>query len=429
MLSDYEKEFLTKLISIKSVGGQAEPGAPYGKKPREALDYFLSEAEKSGFTIGTINDKAGWLEIGSGKLFGIVCHLDVVPEGIGWEKDPFTLNIEDGIMTCRGIVDDKGPAAASFFALRRLKEEGLLPDCRIRLILGTDEERSCDCVEEYARNCEIPEFAITPDAEFPVIFAEKGILHIKIEGRDCDRALYAEAGSAANMVPAKAVIRNDKGLNIEADGIPAHASKPELGKNAIFEAVRMMPEADIERSLLIKFLSSYLPEFDAEDFTGCNLEDLSGRITCNPAILKIENGQESLTIDIRYPATYPMEKITDYIGSNAVKYGLKLSVVNHMGPLIKDKEDQQVSVLTSIWNENMHLYDGFKEEYRELYKDPIAIGGGTYARHIPNTIAFGLQTPWSQDQCHQANESRSINDFETDIKVLSEAIIKLGQSL
>ncbi|MBO4459140.1 MAG: Sapep family Mn(2+)-dependent dipeptidase [Clostridiales bacterium] len=429
MLSDYEKEFLKKLISIKSVGGTAEPGAPYGKEPREALDYFLDEARKSGFTTGVINDKAGWIETGSGKLLGIVCHLDVVPEGIGWNTDPFSLSIEDGIMRGRGIVDDKGPAAASFFALRRLKDEGLLPDCRIRLILGCDEERSCSCVEEYAANCEIPDFAITPDAEFPAIFAEKGILHIKIEGSDCDRALYAKAGSAANMVPAKAVIKNDKGLNIEADGIPAHASRPELGRNAIFEAVRIVPPADIERSLLLKFLADQLPDFDPKLFTGCYEKDLSGEITCNPAILDIENGNESLIADIRYPATYPVTKIIDHISSNASKYGLKLSVTNHMEPIIKDRSDPRLAVLTEVWMENMHLYDGFREEYRKEYSEPIAIGGGTYARHIPNTIAFGLQTPWSEDQCHQANESRSINDLETDIKVLSEAIMKLGQSI
>lgn len=429
MLTEYEMKFLSDLISIKSTGGDPEEGAPYGKAPRQALDFFLKKAGEEGFVTGVINDKAGWIEIGKGKLLGILCHLDVVPEGLGWESDPFTLKNDNGILTGRGIVDDKGPAAASFFAMRRLKEEGKIPPCRIRLILGTDEERSCDCVEEYARSCEIPDFAITPDAEFPVIFAEKGILQIKIEGQDCDRSLYAEAGSAPNMVPAKATIHNDKGLNIEALGIPAHASRPELGKNAIFEAMAKMPQHDIDRTLLLKYLSGYLPDFKASEFTGCDIEDLSGKVTANPAILKIENGYESLTCDIRYPATCPMEDIVEHIRAEASKYGLSVSVTNHMKPLIKDKSSEQVKILTDVWKANMHLYDGFCEGYIEEYSEPVAIGGGTYARHIPNTIAFGLQAPWAQDQCHQANESMSINDFEADIKVLSEAIIKLGQSL
>ena len=429
MLTDYEITFLKELIAIKSTCGTPEEGAPYGRTHRDALDYFLGKAEEEGFATGVINDKAGWVETGTGKLLGILCHLDVVPEGIGWESDPFDLKLDNGIFTGRGIVDDKGPAASAFFAMRRLRSEGLLPDCRVRLILGTDEERTCDCVEEYARCCEIPDFAITPDAEFPVIFAEKGILQIRIEGTDCDRALFAEAGSAPNMVPAKAVIRNDKGLNIEADGIPSHASRPELGKNAVFEAVNMMSEQDLERTLLLKFLSGYLPQFDATAFTGCTTLDLSGSVTANPAILNIANGTESLVCDIRYPATCHSDDIVEYIRSNAARFGLSVKVLNDMKPLIKDKDAKQVKILTDVWKENMHLYDGFVEEYRETHAEPIAIGGGTYARHIPNTIAFGLQAPWAKDQCHQANESRSLNDIETDIKVLSEAIIKLGQSL
>ena len=429
MITEYEMNFLKDLIAIKSTGGDPEDGAPYGQAPRAALDFFLRKAEEEGFVTGVINDKAGWVEIGQGKLLGILCHLDVVPEGLGWNSDPFALKTDNGILTGRGIVDDKGPAAAAFFAMRRLKEQGIVPPCRIRLILGTDEERTCDCVEEYARHCEIPEFAITPDAEFPVIFAEKGILQIKIEGRDCDRALFAEAGSAPNMVPAKAVIRNDKGLNTEAIGVAAHASRPELGKNAIFEILKKVPEHDIDRTLLLKYLSKYLPDFSAEEFTGCKISDISGKVTANPAILKIEDGYEQLICDIRYPATYPMEDIVDHIRNESSRYGLLVTITNHMKPLIKDRSSEQVKILTDVWKANMHLYDGFREEYLEKYSEPVAIGGGTYARHIPNTIAFGLQSPWSQDQCHQANESMSINDFEADIKVLSEAITKLGQSL
>ncbi|MBP5654022.1 MAG: Sapep family Mn(2+)-dependent dipeptidase [Clostridiales bacterium] len=429
MLTDYEMDFLENLISIKSCSGTPENGAPYGRTHRDALDFFLGKASEEGFETGVINDKAGWVETGTGPLLGILCHLDVVPEGIGWNSDPFELKLENGLFTGRGIVDDKGPAAASFFAMRRLKEHGLLPDCRVRLILGTDEERTCDCVEEYAKHCEIPEFAITPDAEFPVIFAEKGILQIKIQGMDCDRALWADAGSAANMVPAKAVIKNDKGLYVEADGVPSHASRPELGKNAIFEAVAKLSDADIGRSLLLQYINGYLPIFDAERFTGCDMEDLSGKVTANPAILKICDGTESLVCDIRYPATYPYEKILDYIGENAARYGLTVSVTSHMKPLIKDKDAEQVKILTDIWKDNMHLYEGYRDEYKDIYSEPIAIGGGTYARHIPNTIAFGLQAPWAKDQCHQANESRCLTDFEADIKVLSEAIKKLGQSL
>ena len=79
-------------------------------------------------------------------------------------------------------------------------------------------------------------------------------------------------------------------------------------------------------------------------------------------------------------------------------------------------------MLTDIWSRHMEHYDGFKEEYLSIYKDPLAIGGGTYARHMPNTIAFGMQAPWQKDQCHQANERRKLTDLEADIDILEEAV-------
>nr|MCR4689437.1 Sapep family Mn(2+)-dependent dipeptidase [Saccharofermentans sp.] len=178
-LSAYEMDFLTKLIAIQSVGSLPDGDMPYGKKPFEALQFFLGEASKEGFRTGIIDNKVGYCEIGprdSKDLLGIVCHLDVVPVGTGWESDPFTLTVkEDGKVYARGIVDDKGPACSSYFAMRRLLKEGYALNSRVRLILGTDEERTCSCVECYAAKGEIPRFAITPDAEYPVIYAEKGI--------------------------------------------------------------------------------------------------------------------------------------------------------------------------------------------------------------------------------------------------------------
>ena len=71
------------------------------------------------------------------------------------------------------------------------------------------------------------------------------------------------------------------------------------------------------------------------------------------------------------------------------------------------------------------IVKAMQDTYNEITNQdtkPYTIGGGTYARHMPNTIAFGIQTPWQEDQCHQANECRAVRDFEADIKILTEAI-------
>ena len=435
-LSQDEYTFLKNLIGIESTGASEvkDPGLgtlPYGSAPFSALKFFLDDASASGMRTGIIKNRVGWCEFGpmDADLIGIVCHLDVVPAGDGWNTSPFELTLKDGILYGRGIVDDKGPACASYFAMKRLMASGFMPSKRIRLILGTDEERTCSCVETYAELGEIPSFAITPDAEFPVIYAEKGILHVKIV-KSSPSALKAIGGSAANMVPASCSCTID-GVEYSAKGKMAHASKPELGVNAIFELIKQLDTASVDysNSPLLSFISKEIVYSSPEEYTGCSVTDESGNVTVNPSVLNCSDSGESLIIDIRCPVTYQMSDIVAKLSATAESYGLTVEVLNQMDPLFKSKDLPQIALLTEIWKSNMPSYSGYKPEYLSEYTEPIAIGGGTYARHMPNTIAFGIQAPWQEDQCHQANECRALSDFETDINVMTEAIMGLSEYL
>lgn len=431
VLTVNEFEFLRKLISIESTGGSPEDGKPYGKGPYEALEFFLEKAGECGMRTGMLDGRVGWCEIGpesSSKMLGIVCHLDVVPGGDGWQTEPFELTFDGKRFKGRGIVDDKGPAAAAFFAMRRLMNSDFDLKCRVRLILGTDEERTCSCVEYYAEHGEVPDFAITPDAEFPVIYAEKGIMNIKVSGPAS--SVSAEGGSAANMVPASAWVSYGSG-KVTASGRTAHASRPKLGVNAIFELCKKLSSEgfDFAKSPLLNFINKELVPCASYEYTGCSVCDESGSVTANPSILKCNRDLESLIIDVRCPITYKMEDITSHIADIAASYGLSASTVTSMDPVCKDRNAPEIKILTDIWKENMYKYSGFEDSYLERYSAPLAIGGGTYARHIPNTIAFGLQAPWHEDVCHQANESRLLADFEADIDVLTEAVKRLSSEI
>jgi succinyl-diaminopimelate desuccinylase len=433
-LTQEEYAFLSKLISIGSTGSSAAEDPkygtlPYGEKPFQALRFFLDDASASGMRTGIIENRAGWCEFGpeGAELIGIVCHLDVVPSGDGWETDPFSLTEKDGVFYGRGIVDDKGPACASYFAMKRLMASGINLSKRVRLILGTDEERTCSCVETYAKNGEIPSFSITPDAEFPVIYAEKGILHVKVV-YDEPSTVIAKGGSAANMVPASCSCILD-GKEYSATGKMAHASKPDLGVNAVFEMIKALDadSADYSSSPLLSFIAKEIVYSEASYYTGCSVTDESGSVTANPSVLSCDASGESLVIDIRCPVSYDMSDIVSNLARLAAPYDLSVEVLNKMDPLYKPKDLPEIALLTDIWKENMPSYSGYKPEHLTSYTEPLAIGGGTYARHMPNTIAFGIQTPWQEDQCHQANECRARKDFETDIKVMIEGIRGLAE--
>lgn len=426
-LTSYMESFLKELIAIPSSGGTPSEGAPYGKEPRRALDFFLDSAKAAGFKTGVTGGRAGWVEFGKGdRLIGIICHLDVVPAGDGWETDPFTLTFKEDpdigvVMYGRGIVDDKGPAAASFFAMKELLDEGRIPeDFRVRLILGTDEERTCSCVEYYADHEQIPDFAITPDAEFPAIYCEKGILHINFKGKNTG-GLWAQGGSAPNMVPAKARAVID-GLDITATGKPAHASKPELGINAIEKLVDTLIENNIpaDNYPILKFIR----DFDAAAFTGCCIKDESGALSSNIGLLKAEADECSVVIDFRVPYSVDLDAVIGSLREKAAEYGLTVQIDERMDSIYMNKDSSDIKKLTRIWEEHMDRFTGFKEEYREKYTEAIAVGGGTYARHIPNTVAFGVQAPWHTDQCHQANESAAVSDFLQWVQIIKKVILE-----
>ena len=429
MVTEFQIDFLKKIISVPSVGGTAAENAPYGKSAREVLDLFLSEAGKYGFRTGIVGNRAGWVEFGTGqKLIGIICHLDVVPVSDGWDSDPFSLTFledeTDGeVIVARGIVDDKGPACAAFFAMKELLDENRTPkNCRVRLILGTDEERTCSCIQYYAAHSEVPDFSITPDSVFPVIFSEKRILQLRVFGEN-KNGLDAHGGSAVNIVPARAYcVIGEK--RIEAEGRAAHASKPELGINAIVSLAHRMEKEGIQ--LTDYPIMKFIRDFDQTTFTGCSISDESGSLTCNPGILNTDKDFCELRIDFRIPASADADTLIKTIENKAAEYGLKTEVTLNLAPLLIPKDSEEVRKLTDIWKRHMDKFTGFKEEYRKVHTEPKAVGVGTYARHIPNTVAFGIQAPWQDDQCHQTNEHAAVNDFLQWVEIIKEFILNFS---
>lgn len=114
--------------------------------------------------------------MGAGEeLLGILCHVDVVPVGDSWTHPPFKGEVVDGKLYGRGAIDDKGPTMAAYLAMKMIKDAGIELDKRVRMIIGTDEESGFRCVDHYFTKEEMPTIGFAPDADFPLINAEKGI--------------------------------------------------------------------------------------------------------------------------------------------------------------------------------------------------------------------------------------------------------------
>src|SRR5690606_19096506 len=146
------------------------------------------------------------IEVGKGEeILGILCHLDVVPAGDGWKYPPFSVTIEDGKIYARGALDDKGPTLAAYYALKLLVDMGVDFKKKVRIILGTDEESGWRGLQYYLTKEKMPDLGFAPDANFPLIFGEKGIMNGMFTGRCEDNGLYQlNFGERTNVVPDKA---------------------------------------------------------------------------------------------------------------------------------------------------------------------------------------------------------------------------------
>lgn len=167
-------------VSFDSSLAPACEGMPFGKGAADCLNHFLTLARSMGFETHNYDNYVGEVLFGEGEAFAVLAHLDVVPAGQGWNTDPFTGILKEGKIFGRGTMDDKGPAVASLYAMKALKDEGFRPRKTIKLIVGCNEECGWACIDHYKKVATMPEIGFSPDANFPVIYAEKGIAHVEI---------------------------------------------------------------------------------------------------------------------------------------------------------------------------------------------------------------------------------------------------------
>lgn len=421
-------EFMKKLISFNSAESPASEGAPFGKGVADCLKFALAEMEKYGFSVKNGDNYYGYGEIGEGDLFGILCHLDVVPEGDGWHFDPYGATEKDGRIYGRGALDDKGPFAACFFAAVRLLAEGFKPTKKLRFILGCDEESGWKCMDKYSENERMPDMGFSPDGDFPVINCEKGIVYHTIKFHLPPETESFRGGERANMVPNYAEVvfeksgrildilekngveyrHEGKRVVVSADGISAHGSHPEAGDNAIIKLLEKISPVDENFRTLNEKFRSY-------DGSGANLkltDAVSGSLTLNLGCARTENKEVVFELDIRHPISFCKDEITETLKKELPDMEVEQGFF-HL-PLYVAKDNALVKSLLAAYN-----------EVTGQNAEPVCIGGGTYARILPLGVAFGPCFPGGNSGMHCADEYMDLEDFYKMSQIYYEALKKL----
>ncbi len=439
-----------QIRSVKDVEHPA-PGAPFGPGIQEALEWTLKLGEEFGFNVKNVEGYAGHIEMGSGELLGILGHIDVVPEGDGWSVPPYSATIKDGKIFGRGALDDKGPTLTALFAMKAIKDANIPLNMKVRLILGTDEESGWADMDYYFKKEDVPQIGFAPDADFPVIHAEKGILHLELSKShqtSFPHLVRIQGGERANVVPdlcevtVKGIpsqIISDKlrdvsfpaGVNAKLDslateqetkltfrGVGAHGSLPQNGKNATLYALQFLQTLPLstEELQIINFILKYPGTgFYGEGFGIALSDEPSGNLSLNLGILDLTFENVRFVIDIRYPVTFKLEDVLQPIKEITQLEKLSLKVLTHQEAHHVPKESALVQSLLKAYADVTGL-----EPYA------FAIGGGTYAKALPQGVAFGPLFPGEPEVIHCPDEYISIENLLITTKVYAQAILNLA---
>lgn len=456
-VSTRKEEFLADLVSLLKIDSvrddsKATTEAPVGPGPKEALEAFLALGERDGFITKNIDNLAGHIEYGSGdETLGVLAHVDVVPVGSGWETDPFDPVIKDERIYARGSSDDKGPAVAAYYALKIIKDLGLPVSKRVRFIIGTDEESGWKCMDRYFEVEEKPEFGFSPDAQFPIINGEKGILTMYVntqgntKGGKNDLVSF-DAGLRENMVPqdATAVFNSQEAEKIEKDFYNFIDNKPVTGTISVEgdqvtielngkAAHAMEPRGGVNAATyLATFLNNYSFGGDAKSYLEMTAEffhddsraeklglsyedDVMGDVTMNPGVFTFTPDSGGMVaLNFRFPKGVSIEGIEIELDKKLGHYGVTLGRGKEQTPHYVSPEDPLVKTLLDVYSRQTGL------EAKEQ-----TIGGGTYGRLFDRGVAYGAMFPDSIDTMHQANEFMAIDDLTNAMSIYAEAIYEL----
>ena len=423
MLDIIEKSFeeqvkdLQELIRIPSVSrGEPREGMPYGEHVFNALRKAQDIARKLGFEkVWDVEARCGVVEYGEGdEIVAVMAHLDVVPEGTGWQYPPYGAEIHDEAMYGRGTADDKGAAVSALYALYALKESGAKMKRRVRILLGCDEERGSTGMQRYKEVEGEPTMAFTPDATYPVVNSEMNISHMFFEKKyPC--TVRAKVGTAGNVIPGEAASEVPA---LHMLGKEGHASMPDHADNALMKLLRAIADSDVPPADKETFsaLCGLFCGYNHGEGLGVDFTDASGRLTLAPTILVADETGVTLGFDTRYPASMTFAELTGPIDERMAAAGFTVKErSNSLGHYIAP-ETELVSTLMDVYGELSGDRDA----------KPISIGGGTYAREFRNAVAVGVTQPGRPDKCHVANECILLSEMLFNTRFMAESLKRLA---
>lgn len=393
----------------------------------------------------------------------IVTHGDVQPaDATKWAKSPFVLDstTEPGKLIARGTEDDKGAIATALYAMKAIKDQGIQLDNRIELMIYLAEESDWQPLRTFMQSYQQPKYAVTIDASYPVVVAEKGwsLVAPTFSGTYQGSQMYVSeltGGAFVSQIPEDASVRvhnasaeaiatlranaaelsdvevqieelADNEVLVRVKGTSAHSSEPESGVNAIahlgavFNDLELATNADGQALLFINELIGldlYGKQFGDIAYS----HDFMGPMTVAPTLIERQNDTLTLSVNLRRPEGKPESQLRTEI-NNALnrwqrRHQVELAAVDiEIGtPMLLD-DAPHADALLSIFKH----YTG--DEQAEF----VSIGGGTNAKLFNNAVSFGPSMPGKAYTGHSEHEFMTPEQLRLNLKMYTAMMVTLG---
>ncbi|MEG0782190.1 Sapep family Mn(2+)-dependent dipeptidase [Carnobacterium sp.] len=423
-----EAEFLAglkKVMKVDSVKGLAETGAPFGKGPKKALETALDLASALGFETKIVSDAVGYAQYGTNndEYIGVVGHLDVVEAGSGWSYPPFDLTLETGVLYGRGVLDNKGPVISTLYALAVLKELNIPLSKTIRILFGTDEESGSADIPLYLATEKPPIYGFTPDCKYPAVYGERGLVGIEIvtvlPEKELKQISSFKGTFTRSSVPdhLEVVLKNGEEILIEGKRAPSNA--PEMGENVLTKFAEIATNEHFFTGELADYFSWLATALHLKhDGSGLGIDfsdQASGKLMLTPYAFKIEKNKVYLTLSIRYPISVTEEQILVKLKQH-LPMDSQLQIIRKMPATSFPLDHPMLKIMQEVY-----------EECTGMDGTPVTTTGATYARTMPNIVAFGPSFPGQKGIAHNKDEYMDLTDLMKNMEIYAVTMAEFAK--